>query len=82
MDNTWKSLQSLELPNQTPVVRIPCMAHVIQLSLKELLGKMEANPKNDIEEIEWTEDDDEDQREIVRTLNKVKLYSPRFMLLY
>lgn len=70
IDNIQESLESLELPNHTPVIRIPCMAHVIQLCLKALLGDMEANPENDAEEMEWTRDD-EVAREIVRTLNKV-----------
>jgi hypothetical protein len=68
------SLQSLVLPNQMPIIRVPCMAHVIQLSLKELLGKMEANPRNEREEMEWTEEENGAQREngeIVYTLNKV-----------
>jgi hypothetical protein len=75
MENIRKSLESLELPNQTPIIRIPCMAHVIQLSLKALLGAMEADPQNDEEETEWNENEDEDAREIVRTLKKVKIYS-------
>jgi len=57
VESIQDSLQSLELPNQTPIIRIPCMAHVIQLSLKELLGRMEANPRNEREEMEWTEDE-------------------------
>lgn len=82
MDDIHESLQTLELPNLTPVIRIPCMAHVIQLSLKELLGRMEANPKNDTEEVEWSEDQDEDQKEIVRTLNKVKHTHSTLPILY
>jgi hypothetical protein len=46
-DSIKKALDSLVLPDGTPIVRIPCMAHVIQLSLNKLLGKMEAVPKND-----------------------------------
>ena len=68
------SLQSLEIPNQAPVIRVPCMAHVIQLSLKELLGKMKANPKNNREDMEWTEEENGTQQEhgeILHTLNKV-----------
>ena len=71
MDNIQESLQSLELPNHVPIARIPCMAHIIQLSLKALLGKLEANPKNDAGQMEWTEEN-EDPREIVHTLNKVR----------
>lgn len=54
---------TLELRNQTPIIRMPCMAHVIQLSLKELLGRMEANPKNDRAR--------QEDPEITYTLNKV-----------
>jgi hypothetical protein len=76
-DSINKALDTLALPDGTPIVRIPCMAHVIQLSLNELLGKMEAIPKNDREEMEWTETEarDEAQREnkdIMLTLNKVR----------
>ncbi|KAJ5215577.1 uncharacterized protein N7498_002009 [Penicillium cinerascens] len=76
-DSINEALDTLALPDGTPIVRIPCMAHVIQLSLNELLGKMEAIPKNDREEIEWTETEarSEAQREnkdIVLTLNKVR----------
>lgn len=44
------TLDSLMLPDGNPIVRIPCMAHVIQHILNELLGRMEAVPKNDREE--------------------------------
>ncbi|CRL30526.1 unnamed protein product [Penicillium camemberti] len=36
-DSIQKTLQSLKLPNHIPIIRIPYIAHVIQLSLKELL---------------------------------------------
>ena len=39
-----------------PLVHIPCMAHVIQLSLKQLLSQMKANPQNDTVEMVWTEE--------------------------
>lgn len=42
-----ESIDSLNLPNSPVVVRIPCLAHVIQLSLRELLGSIKANPQND-----------------------------------
>lgn len=80
-DSVKKALDSLALPDGTPIVRIPCMAHVIQLSLNELLGRMEAVPKNDREELEWTgaETRVEAQREkndIVHTLNKATPPAP------
>jgi hypothetical protein len=61
-----------------PIIHMPCMAHVIQLSLNKLLIKMEAAPRNDKEEIEWTKTEKEDRNKarqenqgIVFTLNKV-----------
>jgi hypothetical protein len=47
IESIQQSIDSLELPNQTPIVRIPCLAHVIQLSLRDLLGSMKVEPKND-----------------------------------
>lgn len=77
-DSIKKSLQSLELPDRTPIIHMPCMAHVIQLSLNELLVKMEAAPRNNKEEIEWTKTEKEarnkahqENQGIVFTLNKV-----------
>lgn len=55
---------------------LPCIAHVIQLSLKSLLGKMKAIPKNDKVEQTWSDDRVEalratqQKREIVHTLGK------------
>lgn len=80
VESIQDSLQALELPNQTPILRIPCIAHIIQLSLKELLGQMEANPKNDREEMEFVGETDgfrRENHEIIHTLNKV-----RYHLLY
>ncbi|KAJ6134816.1 hypothetical protein N7523_001138 [Penicillium sp. IBT 18751x] len=37
------------------IVHIPCMAHVIQLSLNELLHRIKAKPQNDTVDIVWTE---------------------------
>lgn len=75
-DSIKEVLAALELPDGPLIERIPCMAHVIQLSLTELLGKMEAVPKNDQEEMDWTEADakgqpQQENKEIVHTLNKV-----------
>jgi hypothetical protein len=36
IESIQDSLQALKLPNQTPILRIQCIAHIIQLSLKEL----------------------------------------------
>lgn len=42
------------LPNDINVIRIPCLAHVIQLSLNQLLNRLKAVPLNDATEI-WTD---------------------------
>ena len=41
------SIDSLELPNSPVVVRIPYLTHIIQLSLRELLRSVKADPQND-----------------------------------
>lgn len=41
-------LRSLEVNNRVPIIRVPCLTHVIQLSLRELLGHVKADPKNDV----------------------------------
>lgn len=51
-----ESIQSLNLDPDTTVIRVPCMAHVIQLSLKQLLGQMKANPANEAIEMVWSEE--------------------------
>lgn len=77
MSSVQESIQSLELNNNTTVVRVPCIAHVIQLSLKDLLGQIKAYPKNETTEMDWTEARvqslraRQQEREIVDTLNKV-----------
>jgi hypothetical protein len=76
-----ESIQSLEHNNGSTIVRVPCIAHVIQLSLNDLLGKMKANPRNESTEMEWSEDRVQSLRvrqqkgEIVDTLNKVYSHS-------
>lgn len=78
MASIQESIQSLELGNGTAIIRIPCLAHVIQLSLKQLLGQMKANPKNETTETTWSEAHSEPlharhgKREIVDTLKKVR----------
>jgi hypothetical protein len=77
MSCVQEAIQSMELNHNMTIIRIPCIAHVIQLSLKQLLGQMKANPKNKIAEIEWSEDHvqslhvRQEEKEIVDTLNKV-----------
>lgn len=43
--NFQEAVNTLESGYQTTVIRVLCMAHVIQLSLKDLLGNMNAIPK-------------------------------------
>ncbi|OQE11891.1 hypothetical protein PENFLA_c070G01346 [Penicillium flavigenum] len=55
MKKIQESLSAFESHDQFPIIRIPCLAHVIQLSLKKLLGEMKANPNNESHEREWSE---------------------------
>ena len=72
-----ETIQSYDLSN-TSVFRIPCIAHVIQLSLKQLLGKIKANPVNKEAESEWSDERTQSlqsrrpTRQIVDTLKKVR----------
>ncbi|KAJ5152417.1 hypothetical protein N7492_009697 [Penicillium capsulatum] len=67
----------LDLNNDTAIIRVLYIAHVIQLSLKQLLGQMKANPKNETTKI-WSEARSQSvrtsvrqqKREIIDTLNK------------
>jgi hypothetical protein len=65
---------------KTSVIRVPCLAHVIQLALKQLLGQVKANPKNETNETVWSESHDDSLRrnsknkDIAGTLAKVKPY--------
>jgi hypothetical protein len=77
MSSIQDSIQTLEIGDNTTIIKGPCLAHVIQLSLKQLLGQMKANLKNDTAEMQWSETQDQSirsrqqKREIVDTLNKV-----------
>jgi hypothetical protein len=78
LSNTQASIQALDLPNHIPIIRIPCLAHVIQLSLKDLLGMMKLNPKNEAVDRQWSAEQDTSlkhlqKRGIVYTLAKVYL---------
>lgn len=62
------------------ITRIPCLAHVIQLSLNQLLDRIKAVPLNDSAVTKWTEKQSSlaqanaqhQGREISYTLNKVR----------
>jgi hypothetical protein len=74
-----ESLQQA-LPDGAILVRIPCLAHVIQLSLNQLLDRIKAVPLNDTAETKWTEKQSKlaqanaqhQKREISYTLNKAR----------
>lgn len=78
MASVHEAIESLQSSNDVVIIRVPCIAHVIQLSLKDLLGKMKAAPKNDTAEQAWSDDRvdslraRQQKREIVNTLNKVR----------
>ena len=57
MESLYQSIEVLNLPNHTRIVRILCLTYVIQLSLKDLLGLMKINLKNDIAYTIWSEED-------------------------
>lgn len=75
---TNDAIQSLELNNRSTIIHVPCIAHVIQLSLQDLLSQMKARPSNEAPEIEWSDSciqslhERQQKREIVDTLNKVR----------
>jgi citrate lyase gamma subunit len=81
-----EAFEGLQSSSDVAIIRVPCIAHVIQLSLKSLLGKMKAIPKNDTVEQTWSDDRVEAlratqrEREIVYTLGKVR--RPNFILIY
>jgi len=68
------------LSDSTIIIRIPCLAHVIQLSLNQLLGHIKAVPLNDTAETKWTEQKSSmaqanaqhKKREVSYTLNKIR----------
>ncbi|KAL2694983.1 hypothetical protein AAEP93_002551, partial [Penicillium crustosum] len=74
-----ESLQQV-LPDGVIVIRIPCLAHVIQLSLNQLLGHIKAVPENETTETKWTDQQSkmaqqnaqQQQRGISSTLNKIR----------
>ena len=62
----WDILQKYEIEDRVLeslydihgsfIIRTPCLAHVMQLALKQLLGQMKADPKNEAIEIVWSDD--------------------------
>lgn len=72
------------IPDDTILIRVPCLAHVIQLSLNELLGHIKAVPLNETTETRWTEERSQlardiakkPRQDIARTLAKVFISIP------
>jgi hypothetical protein len=68
------------LSDSVIITRIPCLAHVIQLSLNQLLNRIKAVPLNDLAVTKWTEKQSRlaqvnaqhQGKEISYTLNKVR----------
>jgi len=62
------------------IIRVPCMAHVIQLCLKQLLGHIRAAPKNQEIANVWSDSqvsclrDSADDGDVAHTLTKVKTH--------
>jgi hypothetical protein len=67
-------------PDETHIIRIPCLAHVIQLSLNQLLGKLKAVPRNETTDAQWTDEQSSQaranakskKRKVYTALNKVR----------
>lgn len=55
MLNVQETIQS-QSRSDTLIFRVPCTAHVIQLSLNELLGKLKVTPHNKEIELEWSDE--------------------------
>ncbi|KAG0160397.1 hypothetical protein PDIDSM_7925 [Penicillium digitatum] len=72
------NIEDKALSDDTIITRIPCLAHVIQLSLNQLLARIKAVPLNESAETRWTEkqsrlaQENAKQSQISSTLNKVR----------
>ena len=68
------------LPDNINIIRTPCLAYIIQLSLNQLLDRLKAVPLNDTAQTLWTESQSllakanarRQSHEISTTLNKVR----------
>lgn len=82
MMNVQEAIQP-QSQSDTLILRVPCIAHVIQLSLNELLGKLKATPPNKEIELEWSDEQTHSfqtkrpssTRQITDTLKKVSFLS-------
>ncbi|KAJ6038667.1 hypothetical protein N7460_007384 [Penicillium canescens] len=72
------SIRELQLKTDSTIIQVPCLAHIIQLSLIDLLGKIKASPKNDTAESVWSDERvrllraRQQKHKIADTLNKVR----------
>jgi hypothetical protein len=79
MSSIQQAIQSQSQSN-IAIFRVPCIAHVIQLSLNELLGRLKATPHNEEAELEWSDEQTHlfqtkrSARQITDTLKKVRLF--------
>ena len=68
----------------TSAEHVPCLAHVIQLALKDLLGGIKANPTNKELQAHWNNREDgslpSPEKSLPMTLAKVK--NPRFLVIF
>ncbi|KOS39661.1 hypothetical protein ACN38_g9487 [Penicillium nordicum] len=70
--------QSLSNTRDIDIIRIPCLAHVIQLSLNQLLDRLKAVPQNETTETKWTEQQvtlaraNTKKRDISHTLKRIR----------
>ena len=71
-------LSSGGINSRESIIRVPCMAHVIQLCLKQLLGHIRAAPKSQEIATVWSDSqvnclrDSADDGDVAHTLTKVK----------
>lgn len=65
VDTLQQSLLQQSSSRGFNVIRIPCLAHVIQLSLNQLLDRLKAVPENETTETKWTEPQITSQRRML-----------------
>ena len=51
------------------IIRTPCLAHVMQLALKQLLDQAKADPKNETIETVWSDDLDKSVKRLLKSGN-------------
>jgi hypothetical protein len=77
-NDTLVSELQKSLSDSTTLIRIPCLAHVIQLSLNDLLGHMKATPTDNTSDTPWVDEQSQsarvnsNKRDITTTLSKVR----------